>query len=146
MVLSLHQSRRILLPLLCILIISIYRIESFDIARQVRSPPYKIAQQRQHQHQQQPSSSTSVISTCTSQKLIVQSSSFSLIVLDAKKKKKISSSVEEEEEREREQPRGLGLVLLFMTPWRNPNSIFVYMFGILYVLGKYGEMKSSGAL
>jgi hypothetical protein len=69
-----------------------------------------------------------------------------LIVLDAKKKKKISSSVEEEEEREREQPRGLGLVLLFMTPWRNPNSIFVYMFGILYVLGKYGEMKSSGAL
>jgi hypothetical protein len=47
---------------------------------------------------------------------------------------------------EKEQPRGLGLVLLFMTPWRNPNSIFVYMFGILYVLGKYGEMKSSGAL
>jgi hypothetical protein len=65
-----------------------------------------------------------------------------LIVLDAKKKK-ISSSVEEEE---REQPRGVGLVLLFMTPWRNPNSIFVYMFLILYVLGKYGEAKSSGAL
>ena len=55
-----------------------------------------------------------------------------------------SSSVEEEEERE--QPRGLGLVLLFMTPWRNPNSIFVYMFLILYGLGKYGELKASGAL
>jgi hypothetical protein len=31
------------------------------------------------------------------------------------------------------------LILLFMTPWRNPNSIFVYMFLILYVLGKMNE-------
>lgn len=33
----------------------------------------------------------------------------------------------------------LELILLFMTPWRNPNSIFVYMFLILYVLGKMNE-------
>jgi hypothetical protein len=32
-----------------------------------------------------------------------------------------------------------GLVLLFMNPLRNPNSIFVYMFLILFVLGKYSE-------
>ena len=34
------------------------------------------------------------------------------------------------------------LVLLYMTPWRNPNSIFVYLFGILYALGKYSEVHS----
>lgn len=33
----------------------------------------------------------------------------------------------------------LGLLLVFMTPWRNPNSIFVYMFLILYGLGKMSE-------
>ncbi|OEU22655.1 hypothetical protein FRACYDRAFT_232813 [Fragilariopsis cylindrus CCMP1102] len=136
MFLSLHQSRRMLLPILCILLISICKIESFEVARQVKSP---FQQQQQQQQQQRPPSTFSVL-TCTSQKLLVQSSSCSLIVLDAKKKKIV------EEEEEREQPRGLGLVLLFMTPWRNPNSIFVYMFLILYGLGKYGELKASGAL
>jgi hypothetical protein len=33
----------------------------------------------------------------------------------------------------------LELIVLFMTPWRNPNSIFVYMFLVLYVLGKMNE-------
>ena len=33
----------------------------------------------------------------------------------------------------------LGMVLLYLTPWRNPNSIFVYMFLVLYGLGKYSE-------
>ena len=135
MFLSLHQSRRMLLPILCILLISICKIESFEVARQVKSP----FQQQQQQQQQRPSSTFSVL-TCTSQKLPVQSSSCSLIVLDAKKKKIV------EEEEEREQPRGLGLVLLFMTPWRNPNSIFVYMLLIVYGLGKYSELKASGAL
>ena len=135
MFLSLHQSRRMLLPILCILLISICKIESFEVARQVKSP----FQQQQQQQQQRPSSTFSVL-TCTSQKLLVQSSSCSLIVLDAKKKKIV------EEEEEREQPRGLGLVLLFMTPWRNPNSIFVYMLVIVYGLGKYSELKASGAL
>mmetsp|Transcript_22036 Transcript_22036/g.28527 ORF Transcript_22036/g.28527 Transcript_22036/m.28527 type:complete len:125 (-) Transcript_22036:228-602(-) len=36
----------------------------------------------------------------------------------------------------------LGLVLQYMTPWKNPNSIFVYMFGTLYVLGKISEARS----
>ena len=135
MFLSLHQSRRMLLPILCILLISICKIESFEVARQVKSP----FQQQQQQQQQRPSSTFSVL-TCTSPKLPVQSSSCSLIVLDAKKKKIV------EEEEEREQPRGLGLVLLFMTPWRNPNSIFVYMLVIVYGLGKYSELKASGAL
>jgi hypothetical protein len=31
------------------------------------------------------------------------------------------------------------LVLVYMTPWKNPNSIFVYMFALLYALGKYSE-------
>ena len=30
----------------------------------------------------------------------------------------------------------------FLTPWRNPNSIFLYMLIILTVLGKYNEAKS----
>ena len=35
------------------------------------------------------------------------------------------------------------LVLLYMTPWKNPNSIFVYLFAIVYVLGKYSESHSA---
>jgi hypothetical protein len=34
---------------------------------------------------------------------------------------------------------GLDLILVYMTPWRNPNSIFVYMFLIVYGLGKMSE-------
>jgi hypothetical protein len=33
----------------------------------------------------------------------------------------------------------LELLILYATPWRNPNSIFVYLFVVLYVLGKYSE-------
>eukprot|EP00545_Synedropsis_sp_CCMP1620_P001552 CAMPEP_0119014318 /NCGR_PEP_ID=MMETSP1176-20130426/9506_1 /TAXON_ID=265551 /ORGANISM="Synedropsis recta cf, Strain CCMP1620" /LENGTH=116 /DNA_ID=CAMNT_0006967473 /DNA_START=16 /DNA_END=366 /DNA_ORIENTATION=- len=32
-----------------------------------------------------------------------------------------------------------GLVLVYMNPLRNPNSIFLYMFLSIIVLGKYGE-------
>ena len=35
----------------------------------------------------------------------------------------------------------LQLLLLYMTPWKNPNSIFVYMLAILYALGKYSESQ-----
>mmetsp|Transcript_29511 Transcript_29511/g.34211 ORF Transcript_29511/g.34211 Transcript_29511/m.34211 type:complete len:133 (-) Transcript_29511:149-547(-) len=52
----------------------------------------------------------------------------------ASNKKKNVKKVEE-----KESPKGLSLVLVYMTPWRNPNSIFVYMFGLLYALGKYSE-------
>ena len=33
----------------------------------------------------------------------------------------------------------LELFILYATPWRNPNSIFVYLLAGLYVLGKYSE-------
>lgn len=33
------------------------------------------------------------------------------------------------------------LLKLYMTPWRNPNSIFVYFLFILIALGKYNETK-----
>eukprot|EP00977_Amphora_coffeiformis_P008490 scaffold1923_cov160-Amphora_coffeaeformis.AAC.2 len=36
----------------------------------------------------------------------------------------------------------LQLFLVYMTPWRNPNSIFVYLLIILYALGKYSEAQS----
>ena len=54
-------------------------------------------------------------------------------VLCAKKK------VPDEEEREKKSP--LELMVVYMTPWRNPNSIFVYMFAILYALGKVSEAR-----
>jgi len=41
----------------------------------------------------------------------------------------------------KESPKGLDLILLYMTPWRNPNSIFVYLFAIIYVLGKISESR-----
>lgn len=31
------------------------------------------------------------------------------------------------------------LIVVFLTPWKNPNSIFLYMFLILDLLGKYNE-------
>ena len=37
------------------------------------------------------------------------------------------------------------LVIAYMTPWRNPNSIFVYLLALLYCLGKYSEAHSSMA-
>ena len=35
----------------------------------------------------------------------------------------------------------LTLLKTYMTPWRNPNSIFVYLGAALYVLGKYSEIR-----
>lgn len=31
------------------------------------------------------------------------------------------------------------IFVAFLTPWRNPNSILLYLFIIVYVLGKIGE-------
>ena len=36
-----------------------------------------------------------------------------------------------------------GLFLVYMTPWKNPNSIFVYLFLTLYLLGEYSEAHRS---
>jgi hypothetical protein len=43
---------------------------------------------------------------------------------------------------------GFRMFLAYATPWRNPNSIFVYLFLIIFLLGKYSEAKSAagGAL
>jgi len=109
------------------------RIESFQVVPKVTSPCKK--------------------TTCTSTKLqrlplSYSSSSLSspsMTVMDAKKKK-ISSSVEEGEE---EKSSGIGLIFVYMTPWLNPNSIFVYLFLTVYLLGKYSESHiaiSGGAL
>lgn len=46
---------------------------------------------------------------------------------DEKERRKITSTSE--------------LILLFLTPWKNPNSIFLYMFLILIILGKINENK-----
>ena len=35
----------------------------------------------------------------------------------------------------------LELVLLYMTPWRNPNSIFIYMIATVIILGKISEAR-----
>jgi len=36
----------------------------------------------------------------------------------------------------------LQLFFVYMTPWKNPNSIFVYLFIALYALGKYSGAHS----
>mmetsp|Transcript_5375 Transcript_5375/g.13504 ORF Transcript_5375/g.13504 Transcript_5375/m.13504 type:complete len:138 (+) Transcript_5375:119-532(+) len=64
-------------------------------------------------------------------------SSSSTTELGLKKKKK----TKQEEPEVKEEKRGIELVLLYMTPWRNPNSIFVYLFATVYFLGKYSEAK-----
>ena len=57
------------------------------------------------------------------------------------KKKPVTNN---DEQTNKEKKNAFELVLLYMTPWRNPNSIFVYMFLTLYVLGKYSESHSVG--
>jgi len=47
------------------------------------------------------------------------------------------------EREEVEQIRGWRLVLLYMTPWKNPNSIFVYLLATLYILGTISEAQSA---
>ena len=85
----------------------------------------------------QPASpSLSLSSTATNK----QSSS---VVLHAFKpptfKKKTPEPVIEKEK----SSSALDLITLYMTPWRNPNSIFVYMLILLFALGKYSEAQSA---
>mmetsp|Transcript_13606 Transcript_13606/g.17834 ORF Transcript_13606/g.17834 Transcript_13606/m.17834 type:complete len:119 (+) Transcript_13606:43-399(+) len=46
---------------------------------------------------------------------------------------------DEDEENSSSSP--LKMLFLYMTPWKNPNSIFVYMFVGLYWLGKISEAR-----
>ena len=52
--------------------------------------------------------------------------------------KKPNKSTEEEK---KQVVDPLELFILFMTPWRNPNSIFLYMLIILNILGRMQESQ-----
>lgn len=54
-------------------------------------------------------------------------------------KKPNKGSGTEEEKKQVVDP--LELFILFMTPWRNPNSIFLYMLIIINILGRMQESK-----
>jgi len=75
----------------------------------------------------------------------VQPTASSFTSLNAIKQKNTDKTIISKKEtgtkNEMDQPRGLALVFYYMLPWRNPNSIFVYMFGTVYVLGKISEAK-----
>ena len=60
-------------------------------------------------------------------------------VLTAKKPNKKSGGGAEEEKKQVVDP--LELFILFMTPWRNPNSIFLYMLIIINILGRMQESQ-----
>lgn len=64
--------------------------------------------------------------------------STSLLAFNNKNKKK---QVNQEPERVKVTDP-LQLLILYATPWYNPNSIFVYLFALLYALGKYSEAQS----
>lgn len=55
-------------------------------------------------------------------------------ILPAKKDKNEREKVKQEWD--------VSLLLQFMTPWKNPNSIFVYLFLILYILGTISEARN----
>lgn len=74
--------------------------------------------------------------------LVERKPSTSTISLKASNKK--NRKVEAKDETI-QQKWNFSLFLVYMTPWRNPNSIFVYMFLILYCLGKYSESMSAAA-
>jgi hypothetical protein len=45
---------------------------------------------------------------------------------------------------QKEKLSALTIFIAFATPWRNPNSIFVYLFLGVYALGKYSEATHGG--
>lgn len=57
--------------------------------------------------------------------------------LSAKKKKNNEREIQEKIK----MTDPVQLLLLYMTPWKNPNSIFVYLFALLYALGKISEAR-----
>jgi murein L,D-transpeptidase YcbB/YkuD len=58
-------------------------------------------------------------------------------VPDTKKKKKVGAKKQEKEKI----TSGADLFILYMTPWKNPNSIFVYFILIINILAKFNEAK-----
>ena len=121
---SFRQSLRIILPTILLLLISARQIESFQQGprlAQTNKPTLQISPEKHFS--------------------LIQSSQFaSSTELCAKKK-------EDEPVREK-QTNPLELLITYMTPWRNPNSIFVYLFLGVYLLGKYSEatLQNGGTL
>jgi hypothetical protein len=66
--------------------------------------------------------------------LVARSSSMTMLSA-----KKMGNKKKTEEDDKIKQEWDAALLIQFMTPWKNPNSIFVYMIGLLYLLGKYSE-------
>ena len=121
---SFHQPLRMLLPTILLLLIAARQIESFQLGP-------KLAQTNKPAFQISPDNHLG----------LVQSSPFiSPTQLYAKKK--------QEEPVKEQQTNPVELLITYMTPWRNPNSIFVYLFLGVYLLGKYSEAKiqSGGTL
>ena len=65
------------------------------------------------------------------------------MALNAKKLKGgVDKSKGTENENADKKPTALDLILLYMTPWRNPNSIFVYFILIINILAKVKETSA----
>ncbi|KAL3941122.1 MAG: hypothetical protein SGBAC_004461 [Bacillariaceae sp.] len=62
-----------------------------------------------------------------------------VVALKAYKKREPAKTPEE-----KEKTPPLKLFITYMTPWLNPNSIFVYMFAVVIALGKYSEAHPHG--
>ena len=60
----------------------------------------------------------------------------------------VCAKKKEEEPVREKQTNPVELIITYMTPWRNPNSIFVYLFLGVYLLGKYSEatLQNGGTL
>ena len=65
----------------------------------------------------------------------------STAIFAAKKPNKSGGGINAEEEKKKQVVDPLELFILFMTPWRNPNSIFLYMLIILNILGRMQESQ-----
>ena len=127
---SLRKQLRMALPTILLLLISAHRIESFQLGP-------KVAQNSKPAFRFSSNQNLDLLKGSEFQNTLWTTSSTEL---NAKKKGA--------EEPEREENNALQLVVLYMTPWRNPNSIFVYLFAGLYFLGKYSEatLASGGTL
>jgi len=66
-------------------------------------------------------------------KPVGSTTSTSALLMAAKKKPEAREKIE----------NPLELLILYATPWKNPNSIFVYLFVLVYCLGKYSESQSA---
>ena len=127
-----NTRHRILLFLVVILGMTTNNIgvDCFQISNQHNSRAFQKKQQQQQQ--QNPLSSITTSSTALNAK-------------NQNKKNVVNNKKSPPQEKEREENDAIGLLFLYMTPWKNPNAIFVYMLLIVYGLGKYSEAHSAAS-